>query len=352
MKTSVIFTTCNSPDWLEKVLWGFSCQTRLPDEIVIADDGSSPETRQRIARMRDDTGLNIKHVWQADARSAQRIRSGMLAAALALLVIAPWEAAPAREAQPWRGWPLGERWSLSIGAFFAQLDTSVSAASASDPLGATIKFERDLGLDDSIARPVLSVGWRFAKRHKLRLKYFDLDRSGNTISNVNIRFGDADIEVGLPVESFFDVKVLEGFYTYSLVFTEKVDLSLGLGLSLQDMDFGIRAEDGQIIESESVSLTAPLPTLHAIFSYAFSERWMARVDVGWLAVEADVSDSSDFAGDIWNSSAGLRFKAWGNLAVDMSWAYFDIDVDYNKRDLRGKIDYDYHGPLVALQIAF
>ena len=37
MKTSVIFTTYNSPVWLEKVLWGFFEQTHKDFEIVIAD---------------------------------------------------------------------------------------------------------------------------------------------------------------------------------------------------------------------------------------------------------------------------------------------------------------------------
>lgn len=66
MKTTAIFTTYNSPDWLTHVVWGFSCQTRRADEIIIADDGSGPETRDRIDQLRAETGLNIKHVWQED----------------------------------------------------------------------------------------------------------------------------------------------------------------------------------------------------------------------------------------------------------------------------------------------
>ena len=64
--TTVIFTTYNSPEWLAKVVWGFSCQTARPDEIIVADDGSGPETRERIDQLRAETGLNIVHVWQED----------------------------------------------------------------------------------------------------------------------------------------------------------------------------------------------------------------------------------------------------------------------------------------------
>jgi len=66
MKLSVVMTTYNSPAWLEKVLWGYSVQQHRDFEIVIGDDGSRDETRQAIDRLRDETGLIIKHVWQED----------------------------------------------------------------------------------------------------------------------------------------------------------------------------------------------------------------------------------------------------------------------------------------------
>lgn len=66
MKTSIVFTTYNSPAWLEKVLWGFFQQTATNFEIVIADDGSRDETRELIERMRKETSITIKHVWQED----------------------------------------------------------------------------------------------------------------------------------------------------------------------------------------------------------------------------------------------------------------------------------------------
>ncbi len=65
-KTSVIVTTYNNPAWLEKVLWGFSCQTRQDFDIVIADDGSRSETRDLIDTMRTKIPLDIRHVWQED----------------------------------------------------------------------------------------------------------------------------------------------------------------------------------------------------------------------------------------------------------------------------------------------
>lgn len=77
MKISVIVTTYNRPDALKKVILGLLSQTRLPDEIIIADDGSSKETKDVVNTMAlsSDT-CSIVHVWQEDRGfRAARIRN-------------------------------------------------------------------------------------------------------------------------------------------------------------------------------------------------------------------------------------------------------------------------------------
>ena len=66
MKTSVILSTYNEPEWLEKVLWGYSAQEESDFEVVVADDGSGPETKQVLQAMQSKANLQIKHVWHPD----------------------------------------------------------------------------------------------------------------------------------------------------------------------------------------------------------------------------------------------------------------------------------------------
>ena len=66
MRVSVIISTYNSPEWLEKVLWGYAAQTTGDFEVVIADDGSTAETALVIERMRRKGRLHIAHVWHPD----------------------------------------------------------------------------------------------------------------------------------------------------------------------------------------------------------------------------------------------------------------------------------------------
>ena len=66
MKLSVIVTTFNKPRDLERVLWGYAVQTAPGAQVVVADDGSGPETAEVVARMRERTGLALLHVWHPD----------------------------------------------------------------------------------------------------------------------------------------------------------------------------------------------------------------------------------------------------------------------------------------------
>jgi glycosyltransferase involved in cell wall biosynthesis len=66
MRIAVILSTYNSPERLEKVLCGYSIQKHGGFELIVADDGSSAETRTLIERMGHRLGMDIRHVWHED----------------------------------------------------------------------------------------------------------------------------------------------------------------------------------------------------------------------------------------------------------------------------------------------
>ena len=66
MKVSVIISTYNSPEWLEKVLWGYTCQIHKDFEIIVADDGSGKETFDVIRFFQENSQLEIYHIWHED----------------------------------------------------------------------------------------------------------------------------------------------------------------------------------------------------------------------------------------------------------------------------------------------
>lgn len=66
MNISLIITTYNRPDALQKVLESALKQTQLPTEIIVADDGSTTETQQLVEQFQKNATLPILHCWQQD----------------------------------------------------------------------------------------------------------------------------------------------------------------------------------------------------------------------------------------------------------------------------------------------
>jgi glycosyltransferase involved in cell wall biosynthesis len=66
MKLTLIITTYNWPEALLLVLKSIEEQIIIPNEVIIADDGSSSETSKAINSFKKQSKLNIIHAWQED----------------------------------------------------------------------------------------------------------------------------------------------------------------------------------------------------------------------------------------------------------------------------------------------
>lgn len=82
MKSSLIISTYNWPEALNLCLLSVFKQTRLPDEIIIADDGSKNETRELVKKFQSISNIPIIHVWHPDEGfQLSAIRNKAIAAA-------------------------------------------------------------------------------------------------------------------------------------------------------------------------------------------------------------------------------------------------------------------------------
>ncbi|MCK5875595.1 MAG: glycosyltransferase family 2 protein [Alcanivoracaceae bacterium] len=171
MRLSVIITTYNSPLWLEKVLWGYSIQQHQDFEIIIGDDGSKDDTRDTINRLREETGLSIKHIWQEDKgfRKCRILNKAILQAESEYLVFTDGDCIPrqdflavhAAEARPGH--------FLSGG--YHKLPMSTSEAIGKDDIISgrcfDLKWLKAHGLPASYKNSKLTAGPRAAKLYNL-----------------------------------------------------------------------------------------------------------------------------------------------------------------------------------------
>jgi glycosyltransferase involved in cell wall biosynthesis len=87
-KISVIVATYNWPEALKLCLASLISQTDINYEIIVADDGSKPPTKEVINEMSANSHLTIKHLWQEDdgCRKTRILNSGIQASSGSYLI--------------------------------------------------------------------------------------------------------------------------------------------------------------------------------------------------------------------------------------------------------------------------
>lgn len=79
-RCGLVVTTHERPDALERVLAAVAAQTQPPDELIVADDGSGPETAEVVKRRAAAVHYPVHHVWQPhEGFRAGRIRNAAIA---------------------------------------------------------------------------------------------------------------------------------------------------------------------------------------------------------------------------------------------------------------------------------
>lgn len=88
LRIAVIVTTYNRPDALAAVLEGYLAQTDHNFEILVADDGSKPETAELVRQYQVQASFPIRHIWQEDVGfRAAAIRNRAIASTSADYII-------------------------------------------------------------------------------------------------------------------------------------------------------------------------------------------------------------------------------------------------------------------------
>lgn len=160
MRASVIISTYNSPKWLKKVLLGYSVQTVNDFEIIIADDGSTYETKDLLHQISDTTQLNLTHVWQEDKgfQKTRILNKAILASTTKYLIFTDGDCIPRKDFVETHLNRREEGFFLSGGYFKLPLSIS-NEISQDDILNANcfdLKWLKEKGLKSTIKNIKLS----------------------------------------------------------------------------------------------------------------------------------------------------------------------------------------------------
>lgn len=170
MKVSVIFSTYNSTEWLKKVLWGYETQTYKDFEIIIADDGSGDETRKLIDGFKENSSLDIIHVWQEDEgfQKSRILNKAIVASTTDYLIFTDGDCIPRNDFVKVHVNKAKKDYFLSGGYFKLPLDTSHAISQT-----------------DIINQNAFDVNWLYAHGLKRTYKTMKLTSHGTKAELLN-----------------------------------------------------------------------------------------------------------------------------------------------------------------------
>lgn len=160
------------------------------------------------------------------------------------------------------------------------------------------------------------------------LIYYRLDRSGSVINASVIRFGDTEFEANLPIASFLDVSSITASYRYSLLFDEKREVAIGMGLTVMDIQSGfIGSGNSGVLETDTAP-AAPLPTVSITGGYALTDKMYIRAGAGIFSFDLALCDENDIRGSIATYNVGLYHNTFKNFRFGLTYSYYNVDVEW------------------------
>jgi len=249
-------------------------------------------------------------------------------------------------------WPIDQRFSVQLGAFLVDTDTSVRLDGTNNNFGTEVDFDDEFGLSDQ-TRFRVDGYWRFLDRHKLRFLYFDSRQSETRNISRTIDFGDTEFPVNAIVEASVQIQIIEVAYEYSFLRRENFELSGSLGLHNLSIEAGLsgtassNAGQGGISESSEADGNGPLPVIGLRGIWALSDHFYFDLQAQFFAIQFE-----NFDGSLEDYKVGFVWQPFRNAGIGIAYNGFRTTLDVEETRFNGRLRFEYAGPVAFFTLAF
>ncbi len=247
--------------------------------------------------------------------------------------------------------PITDRFALRVLFFPASLATDMRLDPQAGTPGTELDAESDLGLSDRKYQGRAEMIFRLRERNRLRVDYMKLSRKGDQLLDRTIVFGNQTFLVNDRAQTALEWRNLTFTYTRSLLYTERFELGVGLGVSLIEARASGEVTARNIREHQEG--VAAFPTFGLDGTWRISRRWAfsARAQRFSTTVDRFRGQLSDYHTDVqyrWrrNFALGLGYTKLHSL-VDVG-----SDMSSSSTELTGRFDQRTKGPEIFLRASF
>jgi hypothetical protein len=245
--------------------------------------------------------------------------------------------------------PLHDRFSLSLGTFLLHTSTQIRVDGTTGR-GTQIDTNRDLGLKDS-DRFRIDGYWRFAKRHKLRLMYFDARQDATRTADRTIDIGDTVFPVNASITSRFETRVFEIAYEYAFFRGDKYEVTGTFGI--HDLKFAFDASGetlraGQPINgSREADANGPLPVIGVRWLWTFNRNFYLDTQAQFFRISLNPYD-----GRLEDYNASVVWAPFKHFALGAGYNEFVTRLDVAAARFNGSLRWRYGGARIFVTASF
>jgi hypothetical protein len=247
------------------------------------------------------------------------------------------------------GNPLEDRVSVGVGTFLLSTETRVRVDGTARN-GTVIDADEDLGLNDA-DRIRIDAYWRFLKRHKIRLMYFDTRQSSQQTINRDLEFGDTTFPLDVTLEARMETRVSEIAYEYSFLRRERYEVTGSFGVHNLSFDLGLSASQtssGQTLELErGVDADGPLPVIGLRGIWRLNDAWYLDGQAQFFRISMDPYD-----GRIEDYSAAIVWMPFKHFGIGAGYNQFVTRVDVSSANFSGNLRWTYGGARLFITGSF
>ena len=243
--------------------------------------------------------------------------------------------------------PTNDRVRVSLGIMDVISSTNFQINSSAGLPGTFVNAEDTLGLSKNDIEPKFQFMVRAGERNRLRLDYFTLDRTGSATLTQPIVFRDSVLQIGDPVQTTLDFRVLGLTYGYSFWHSEKLEIAATFGVDSVDISARAKVSTQTRHVDQREDQAGPYPTPGIDATWVVSKRFYLDGRVQYLDLHFNGTDGSLGFGEF---DALYRFRPNVSFALGYNVAKAHLSSTQAKQS--GFYNFHADGPEFFVRVAF
>jgi len=244
--------------------------------------------------------------------------------------------------------PITDHFYVRVSFYDPQLRTNLRLDPTAPPgaLGTPVSAENDLGLPDRLPKGWVEFMFRLHERNKVRVDYYDFDRSGNKVLTHDVVFGNETFLGGDLTQTSLEWQQFDITYTYSFIRNSRFEVGTGLAAYFLDVD-AIGYVPSTFQRQEETAAT-PIPALPLDLTWAISSRWSATARGAYLRAHL-----IGFDGWYADSHADLQYRWVPNFTLGVGYSAIRTSLTRkSSSSFSGEFYMGISGPEAFLRFSF